>query len=248
MRNDKATKVQPNHVPAQNARTSFSSGQAAKPNSNTGSTSNNVQNRNPPSVGKNPPSNNEAGLADTKTLPIALNSQNKYNGSIKTPNGASNTDGQNSINEMTETSQVLMNYSQTDRIPATKFTINKHVTNMFSNPKALADEIIRHKKINKKNIKKVSLFGNTVIIATDNLDTKRILQEEWPADVFKNGINFIKTEPRAIKTKVKMVIFAKKVEIDLECPDIKEQLLSQGIIEAHHVASKANAEKKNGNH
>ena len=40
-----------------------------------------------------------------------------------------------------------------------------------------------------------------------------------------------------------MVIFAKKAEIDLECPDIKEQLLSQGIIEANHVASKANAEK-----
>ena len=100
MRNDKATKVQPNHVPAQNAVTSFSSGQAAKPNSNTGSTSNNVQKRNQPSVSKNPPSfgktipgNNEAGRADTKTLPIALNSQKKYNGSIKTQKGASNTDG-----------------------------------------------------------------------------------------------------------------------------------------------------------
>ena len=47
-------------------------------------------------------------------------------------------------------------------------------------------------------------------------------------------------------TKVKIVIFAKKVEIDLECSDIKEQLLSQGIIEAHHVESNANAEKKTG--
>ena len=55
---------------------------------------------------------------------------------------------------MTETSQVLMNYSQTSRIPATKFAINKHVTNMFSYLKTLADEIIRNKKISKKNIKK----------------------------------------------------------------------------------------------
>ena len=51
-----------------------------------------------------------------------------------------------------------MNYLLTSRIPVTKLTINKHVTSMFSNLKAVAGEIPQRgdpkARSDKKNIKK----------------------------------------------------------------------------------------------
>ena len=79
--------------------------------------------------------------------------------------------------------------SSSARIPATKFTISQAATKFFSNPQVLAREITKHKKVDQSNIKKASLFGNLVVIATDDPDTKRILEEDWPDNAFINGIN-----------------------------------------------------------
>ena len=247
-------KHQHNQAPAQHSRPSLNAGQGTKLTPNSGAKaaneqkSNYVRRHHPPSTGKTLPGplgNKEASHGGLRGPPMDLNSEeNRYSNVATNDNVVS----ENLINETMDTYTDPSNVysSQTSKIPATKFTINKHVINLFSNPKVLADEIIRHKKISKRNIKKVSLFGNTVIIATDDLDTKRILQEEWPADAFKHGINLLKKETKETKNEIKMIIFAKKFEIDLECPDIKEQLLSQGILEASHVVSKTNVNKKTG--
>ena len=101
-------------------------------------------------------------------------------------------------------------------------------------PKVLEDEIIKHKSINKNHIKKALLYGNTVFIATDDPNTKQILEEDWPPDAFQHGVNALKKGAVNAEKTVKMVIFAKQAYIDLECQDTKDQLLEQGIIEAIH--------------
>ena len=124
------------------------------------------------------------------------------------------------------------------RIPATKFSISPAAARVFANPKSLADEIIRHKKISKRFIKKANLYGNTVIIATDDLDTKRVLEEEWPPEAFLHGIKFQKKDLNLNDKPIRMIIFAKQASIDLDCVETREQLLAQGITEAKHLTSR----------
>ena len=129
------------------------------------------------------------------------------------------------------------------KIPATKFTISKNAASVFQNPKLLEDEIIKHKSINKNHIKKAFLYGNTVIIATDDPNTKQILEEDWPSDAFQHGVKALKKGTENAEKTVRMVIFAKQAHIDLECQETKDQLLEQGITEATHLTSKV---KSNG--
>ena len=130
------------------------------------------------------------------------------------------------------------------RIPATKFTISQSAVKIFNNPRALSEEIINHKKVARRNIKKAAIYGNLVIIATDDVDTKKILEEEWPTNAFIHGVRKPMKNPQKQTNSLKMVIFAKDAEIDLECTETKDQLSIQGILEAKHLVSK-NKENQN---
>ena len=130
------------------------------------------------------------------------------------------------------------------RIPDTKFTISQSAVKIFNNPRALSEEIINHKKVARRNIKKAAIYGNLVIIATDDVDTKKILEEEWPTNAFIHGVRKPMKNPQKQTNSLKMVIFAKDAEIDLECTETKDQLSIQGILEAKHLVSK-NKENQN---
>ena len=133
-----------------------------------------------------------------------------------------------------------------NRIPATKFTISQSATKFFSNPQVLAEEIIKHKKINQRNIKKAFLFGNLVVIATDDPDTKRTLEEDWPDNAFINGVKTINKGLTPDTKPIKIIIVVNQAIVDLDCQETKDQLCAQGVSEAHHIVSKINEQKNTG--
>ncbi len=146
-------------------------------------------------------------------------------------------------NNSTEKQQVFNTADKIQsRIPAIKFTIAHEVATKYQNQIELTNEINRcHQHINRKLIKFASIRENLVIIATDDQRTYDQLSKTWPTDAFTKGIRFRQQKESTTQERPKQIIIkGVHKQINIEEPEILEQLKEQGLINPKRISNKSN--------
>ena len=122
--------------------------------------------------------------------------------------------------------------SETQKLPAIKLKLDRSVARTYSNPVRYTNEIHTHKQINRDKIKFISIKEDTLIIATDDPETHKVLSAPWPLSAFEGKMMLLQKQPNPSPskgpkrpTKNPLILYLSGIHPEIDINDENLQLL-----------------------